>query len=55
MVDDFYFFKKKTFKESYRILDFGVSLLAEESYSPHFLKECKREEERRRGKEGRGE
>lgn len=49
----FYFLQKKTFKESYRILDFGVSLLAQESDTLDFVKECKREKERGRGIEGR--
>lgn len=51
----FYFFKKKAFKLSYRILDFGVSLLAKESDTPDFVKECKREKERRRGREEENE
>lgn len=51
----FYFFKKKNFKESYRILDFGTSLLVKESDTRDLVKEYKRENEKGDEREGQGE
>lgn len=51
---DFLLFKKDI-QKNHKILDFGVSLLAQESNTPDFVKECKKEKEKGRGRVGKRE